>query len=741
MIKRHNVKGCITKNFTVMSSVCGLMVIAGCMEVRNSADELNPITTEQVDIKQLSPITQLKLGIVPDLVKTEQEQQLSSQSTLLEKAAFYLKGQNVEGKWLDVTYDNTAITAWLPEEHLLRLKALAAAYYVIAAESKTSQAKANHDILNAYSQAIERGLAYWYKVKPESKNWWWNQIGKQMHLGAIALMAESAISTQMKLTVANDLPNNPSSEGANLTDFAKIVIYGGLLSGDEERVASGLDGIKASVKITQGEGIQSDLSFHQHDAQLHNGSYGKVFFNTAIYWAYQVKDLPWAFSAEQIDLLTRYFLDSDRWMTRAATIDYSTAGRSISRSDRKFSNKTTLLEQLDYVSALAPERAGAVEAFRHHINGGGSGLNGHKHFWRSDYAVTMRDNYHFSVKMASSRVVTTESGNGENLLGYWLGFGNTFLRQRGDEYQDIFPVWDWRYLPGVTAPEYEGLGGAWGKYLHQSSFVGGVSNGLYGVTAMDLNVMGITAKKAWFHFDDAIVALGADINANTEASKRKLIHTTVNQTLGNGAVTIDGEKMAQAQQSVKNANWLHHDNVGYVFMKPFHGQVSQQTKTGSWQRINNSQSDDLLKKNVFLLRLDHGSKANKGQYQYTLLPGKTVKQTDDYAKAPEVKVLKNTSSIQAVYHKRLNIAGITFYDAGMIKLPSGLSISVDKSSIVLLEEQQDQVTISVSAPNVLAQNIEISLAHANQEVIKTTFEMPTDIDMLGMSITKTIQLK
>jgi hypothetical protein len=176
-------------------------------------------------------------------------------------------------------------------------------------------------------------------------------------------------------------------------------------------------------------------------------------------------------------------------------------------------------------------------------------------------------------------------------------------------------------------------------------------------------------------------------------------------------------------------------------MKPWQGQVSQQAKTGSWQRINNSQSDDLLKKDVFLLRLDHGNNVNEGQYQYTLLPGKTVEQTDIYAKAPEVKVLKNTDSIQAVYHKRLNIAGVAFYDAGTIKLPSGLSISVDKSAIVLLEEQKDQVIISVSVPDVLAQNIEISLAHANQKVIKTTFEMPTDIDMLGVSVTKSIIMK
>ena len=727
----------ITKNLTEISTVLGLLMVTGCMEITNTVNEKNPIVVEQIESKPLSAIAQLKLGIVPDLVNEEQEKQLSAQITLLEKALQYLNQQGENGSWPDVEYDNTAVTAWLPEEHLLRLKTLSAVYYQLSEANN----KANDGNVSSLGKAIEQGLAYWYLVKPESKNWWWNQIGKQMHLGAIALMAESTISTEIKQVIADDLPKKPSSEGANLTDFAKIVIYGGLLSGDQERVAAGIDGIKASVKITQGEGIQSDLSFHQHGSQLHNGSYGKVFFNTAIYWAYQVNDLPWAFSKHQTKLLVRYFLESDRWMTRAATIDYSTAGRSISRSHREFSNKTILLKQLDYISALAPQREDELAAFRHHINGGGSGLNGHKHFWRSDYAVTMRDDFLFSVKMASKRVATTESGNGENLLGYWLGFGNTFLRQRGDEYQDIFPVWDWRYIPGVTAPDYQGAGGAWGKKLHQSSFVGGVSNGLYGVTAMDLNVMDITAKKTWFHFDDAIVALGADITANSEESQEKLLHTTVNQTLSNGAIIVDGKAVDKGQHGIDNAAWIHHDNVGYVFNKAWQGQVSVQTKTGSWQQINNSQNDDLLEKDVFLLRIDHGNQVQAAQYQYTLLPAKTAAQTAHYAGSPDVQVLENTGSIQAVFHQGLKIAAASFYDAGTIELASGLSISVDKPCILLLEEQQEQVTISVVVPDVLAQNIAIKLNYPDQEAIKEIVKMPTSTDMLGMSITKTIQVK
>jgi hypothetical protein len=169
--------------------------------------------------------------------------------------------------------------------------------------------------------------------------------------------------------------------------------------------------------------------------------------------------------------------------------------------------------------------------------------------------------------------------------------------------------------------------------------------------------------------------------------------------------------------------------------------VSQQAKTGSWQRINNSQNSDLLTKDVFLLKISHGNKVSDGQYQYTLLPAKTVAQTQQYAKSPAVEILQNNSSIQAVYHKGLNTSGMVFYQAGTTELASGLVLSVDKPCIVLLEEKHQQVVVSVSVPDVLAQRVEVNLAYPNQNIVKETFVMPTTVDTLGMSITKIIPIK
>ena len=87
--------------------------------------------------------------------------------------------------------------------------------------------------------------------------------------------------------------------------------------------------------------------------------------------------------------------------------------------------------------------------------------------------------------MSSQRIAINESINGENLLGAMMGDGATTLYRRGDEYADIFPVWDWNKVPGTTVeqvpPSRDEL-----KVKGKTSFVGGVSDGTFGMCAMDL---------------------------------------------------------------------------------------------------------------------------------------------------------------------------------------------------------------------------------------------------------------
>ena len=135
---------------------------------------------------------------------------------------------------------------------------------------------------------------------------------------------------------------------------------------------------------------------------------------------------------------------------------------------------------------------------------------GNKHFWRSDYTVHHRPTYFISLKLCSERTVGVETDvNSENLLGYFLPYGLTYIYRRGDEYEDIFPVWNWARLPGVTSPD--DIPVIKGKFTQEVAFVGGVSDGKYGLSAMEMDVRETTGKKSWFWFDKELVALGAGI--------------------------------------------------------------------------------------------------------------------------------------------------------------------------------------------------------------------------------------
>jgi len=668
----------------------------------------------------------LAARITPDFIEKEFQKAQNKNQILSVTVNSYLQSQLPDGSWSDINYANTSQASWSPADHLRRLRAMAA---IFANASSAQQAQT--EFINL-KNGIKAGIDHWYSVNPTSTNWWWGDIGKQLYLGPIALMMEGHLASYQKNNVIGDMPLTPSSAGANKTDFSKLVIYGGLLLADNNRITSGMNGINESIIITDGEGIQVDYSFHQHGAQLHNGSYGKVFFNTAIYWAYQIRDLQWSFSAAKTNILTSYFLDSDRWVTRGGKIDYSTRGRGISRAEPENPSNDTLLKQIDYVAALAPTRTAETNAYKAHLQGGVANLNGFKHFWRSDYSANMKDVYLFTVHMASKRVATTETGNGENLLGYWLGFGNTFLTLRGDEYHNIFPVWDWKYIPGVTSPAYEGIGGAWGKHLHQSTFVGGVANGAYGVTTMDLNIMGTQAKKSWFHFADEIVALGAGINSTSNLD----INTTINQSLLNGPVTVDGSVYPNGQTQLINANWVHHDNIGYVFPELWSGVMSNKSQSGKWSRINNNQSTDVVTKDVFTLRVDHNIQPIDDSYQYILLPGKTSAEVAQYSITTPVTVIVNTKTTQAVRHSALNQTGIVFHQAGSQEISPGLIVSVDRPSTLLLDQSQGNMTVSASTPGSVGGVLKVCMQYGNSATLVDAIAMPSASNESGKTITK-----
>ncbi|WP_162558606.1 polysaccharide lyase family 8 super-sandwich domain-containing protein [Saliniradius amylolyticus] len=670
---------------------------------------------------QANEVDTLKARLIPDFVSDEQQRAQEDNTTVNALATSYFNNQQANGSWNDINYNDTSRSDWAPSEHLSRLRTMSVDYYQTPTAAKMNQ--------------LSDGIDYWYQVNPTSNNWWWNDIGKQKYLGAISLILEDQLQPAQVTNILGDFPSTPSMTGANRTDISQSVIYGGLLDNDEARVQAGIDGIGDSIIQTTGEGIQADNSYHQHGPLLHNGSYGKVLLGSSLYWAYQVRDLQWAYSQAKIDIITDYFLDGDRWMTRHGRMDYSTGGRSIARPGPAVLSNETMLKRIDYTEALVPARASDTQAFRNHVNGASSGLDQHKHYWRSDYGVNARPDYLFTVHMSSNRILSSETGNGENLLGFWLGLGNTFLYQSGQEYRDIFPVWDWTRLPGVTGPDYEGPSRTWGgPSLQNTTFVGGVSNGSAGISTMKLDVLSTQANKSWFHFDDLVVALGSGITS----SHTNDVFTTVEQNLLSGNVTVDGNALTSGSHALVNAGWVHHNDVGYIFPQSWSGTVSLQAQSGSWKRINESKSDTLISEDVFKLTIDHGNQPSGADYAYLILPKASAADTQAAAQSSNVSILTNSDTQQAVYHSSSQTTAIVFYQPGSLTLSGGEIISVTHSSAVLIDQSQATPSITIATPGSGGMDMGVCWTDTSGITQKSTVTISGDAADLGRSHTVTL---
>lgn len=666
-------------------------------------------------LAQSTEIDLLIQRITPDFVADQQRRALALNSNLVQRADDLLSSQQASGSWTDINYQDRSAAGWSPSIHLDNVLILSAAYFDTARPELAS--------------AANLALSYWYQVNPTSTNWWWGEIGTQLRYGPASLLLGNQLTTANKTSILGDLPPAPYKTGANRTDISKAVIWGGLLDNDNARVASGLSGIAETIMVTTAEGVQPDYSFHQHGPLLHNASYGKVFFNTAVYWAYQVRDLSWAFSPEQNQVLSAYFLDGDRWMTRGFRIDYSTGGRSIAREAGSIN---TLAQYADYVAAIDPSRAHEAQAFAAHALGGPVGLDGVRHYWRSDYSVMQRDKFQFTLHMHSNRVRPTETGNGENMLGKWLGYGNTFLRMTGDEYHNIFPVWNWARLPGITAPEIEGPGLSWGASYQATSFVGGVTDGQVAASVMDINHNGLQAKKAWFMFNDEIVALGAGISY----SGSEYVNTTVEQSLLNGPVTVDGVVQPVGERELVNAQWVHHNQVGYLFLQNWYGHQYNQDQSGSWARINTNLSADPVTAGVFQLRIGHSWNPRNRDYAYVLYPGRSASETQVYASNPAVHLLENSAQIQAVTHDGLGKTGVIFHQAGRLVVNANLAVSVDKPAALLLDLNGVEPVISLSTPGAGGVSVNVTLEQ-NGTTLQQTVVSPSGASELGKTLTFT----
>ncbi|MEM9829974.1 MAG: polysaccharide lyase 8 family protein [Bacteroidota bacterium] len=635
----------------------------------------------------------------------------------LENAADHLRSLQPNGSWADIDYQDRD-NSWAPLQALTRILILTYAY-----SQPSSELYHNAEVL----AGIENALKYWYQVNPICKNWYKNEIAKQFYLNVIALLLQDEISEELLQNMISDLTPTPRMTGSNRTLLSISVLYRGVLEGNPERIADGVAGVMQPIQITDDEGIQPDYSFHQHGAFLYNGGYGSNFLRETIWLASIVEGTQFAFTDTHLKTLRDYYLKGTRWMIFRHLFDYNVRGRQVGRSGGFSPQAEQLVPQLDDFIDADPAYAELYRESKQRIlNKQLQGVEGNKHFWRSDYTVHHRDNYFTSLKMCSKRTVGMEMDvNTENLYGYYLPFGLTYIYRRGDEYEDIFPVWDWACLPGVTSPHHEFSSS--GRSSQDIAFVGGVSDSTYGVSTMQLDVKNTQARKSWFWFDKEWVALGAGIESKNEHP----IVTGVNQARLVGDVFIDGNHFSRGNKTLKDPGWVWHDSIGYVFPKTEIMRLQTEEREGQLQKIFKLGVDSIYSSKLFSLWFEHGLQPENETYEYVVVPNCSSKELADYAGDLPYQVISNTSQIQAISHSDLKITGIVFHEKGRVSLADGLTIIVNKPCLLLINQLNN--TITVSDPTARLKQLEIKFNTASSRRVTQKIELPQD-QLAGSSV-------
>jgi chondroitin AC lyase len=629
-----------------------------------------------------------------------------------------------QGAFGDIDYASRAQTNWPPIQHLDRVYAWAKAY------ASPHNGRNSPELL----EAITRALAYWHEAHPTSTNWFMQQIACPQRMGVILILMRASPEglppgLEKKLTARMEeeggRPDQSGSQGtaANKLSIAMHWVYRGCLTQDEKTLAFGVEQAYQPIQLTAGQGIQYDYSYQQHGKQLYIGGYGTALADDISKLAIYTQHTPYALPQEKLGLLGRFIREACIPAIRGRFFLWNVLGRGISREGHL--DQAAFAPTLERMALLDPEHAPVYRQSIGRIRGTatpGQGIEPlHTHFRNSDYTLHQRPAYTFDVRMASVHTCRSENGNGENLKGFFLTEGATAIVEEGNEYENIFPVWDWSKIPGTTTPAMEQIPrpGQWEK-PGTSLFAGGVSNGIYGVSAyaMDEKQFGINtaARKAWFMFDNEIVCLGAGIRSDSPYR----ICTTVNQCLLQADVIVQADnspgRLASGTHQFSRLSWIRHRGIGYFFEAGADVRIENQTRTGNWRTIRDSAPHKPVAKEVLSIWIDHGQQPSDAGYAYIIVPGQPASEP---VKRPSdgIRILQNTPGLQAVEHQGLHCMGIVFYRPGTFTCDR-FTLEASAGCVLLLSGMDsDEIDIYLSDPSRSQAAIELKTSITNYRLI------------------------
>jgi hyaluronate lyase len=647
--------------------------------------------------------------------------------------------------WAD---EDSSTTSAVQRNNIGQLRTLA-----LALKTPGSSLSGNATLQADALSALDWFLSNKYGVGPQYDNWWDWEIGIPLALNDFCVLMYDELSADQLSTamaaIARYEPNpaivnKSTATSANLNWTCSITLLRGALSRD----SSVLDLAKSAWTAmfpysTSGDGFYPDGGFIQHTSFSYNGGYGFSLLQYLTYSMIAAEGTAWAFSDEQVATLYTWVQRNYRpWVQDGAFMDM-TRGRNLSRfydtdhRDGRLTSATLLqfaailpaaqarvvreqvkgwierdtflpffrydappIEQVRLPSIAAGRAVVADPSIRPAGNAPASVIA-----TSMARAVHHRPGFAYAVAMDTKTIHPYEAANLENQQGWYTGEGAVYLyvpAQVGHWADMYWPTADKYRIPGVTRDTRT-------LKLGQSRssidpWAGGAA--LDGRLALSMGLapggQTLRAHKSWFCIDDAIVCLGAGITSSGGYDVETVVE---NRSIGqNGTLplTVDGTDLTTVSSTPQTFTpaWAAIDGVcGYVF--PAGGAVSvlREDRSGQWtdMDLRGVYEDDATYTRRFItLWIDHGTNPANASYAYVQLPGATARDTARFASGNPVRILSNTSAVQAVAHPSLGLVMATFWAAGA---PAVAGVSMDQTGSVILSRQRNGISVAISVPN------------------------------------------
>jgi len=453
-------------------------------------------------------------------------------------------------------------------------------------------------------------------------NWWDWFCGTPRYLcDTLMIMEEDLSKEKIKnyLSLYNHLKRTMRTD-KNASHAASRVYNGtaaAALQEDEALMQEMISDYNLMLRPANGgNGIQEDGLYKTHDYFAYSTSYGSTSLLDRLTKVQSI------LSGTAFDFPTPYKYDSCRWMYETfGPIMYNgymtnaLAGRE--KGDEADWAKYPIGAMLDFIGIFGFDDDLKLKQFikrnvnDYNINKISSGLEmdqyvklcnvladdtileepylNNKIYYTGDMVAHQRDDYGFALSMSSSRISAWESINGVNLSGWYQSDGMLYMYIDSDPdsygagYQKGANPY---HMPGTTVDTQERIPATIknaADCLTNQDFVGaaGLDN-LYATAAMQLeshhfdnkdavpttegaggptphHESSLMAKKAWFMFDDEVVALGSDINANdgfevqTIIENRKLSKSEQKANTG-GSANKEPYKIVSVMSSADDGN-------------------------------------------------------------------------------------------------------------------------------------------------------------------------------------------